>query len=592
MKQPRHKSKVIFPGNVAMFCRVISFFGVCFCATLSFSQITPLPEIKDWNARSKTVYSEQVARATPEELNSFMSETRGWLKANIQAGGVSRKEWNEVFDLYRWAKIKQTVQANPEIDRQIEPADWNVLITNPDLALDFLGELSTDDRPDEALLILVSIMKADQKEFDEFPALASAFALVWDSPRTNAYHFQVKAEVIPKNDLSVPQRFHLLAEASKKNQLKNDLSKLRTDELVFIVDSQLPASEWKWIHQKVRVNKSTLGEVYFSIVYDQNRLNQMKLDWPYPSYRLQDIKDKGGICVDQAYYAVEVARSYGIPSLYFEGTGRRGGHAWFGYLRGASGWDMDVGRFTYDNFTTGYSIHPQTRQQISDHELELMGRSIRKQAPYLKSDKLLQVAQLYLEDPSDINQAVNFLDQAIDTERRNDEAWKLKAVILEYSQGQEDVYEKHLRSMIAQFVSSSDLQFETQMKLIELLEKTGKSPEANILRKSIIRRQSGARHDMSLKLINDQLAAKLRKKDEAGALKEFEKAVGQFKRESGSVLDLMSGFVSDCLEAGQNDAAFKAMEVVKKNIVFDQLTQKYFDDFQKQVHLVISKKAE
>nr|WP_285964283.1 hypothetical protein [Oscillatoria laete-virens] len=392
--------------------------------------------------------------------------------------------------------------------------------------------------------------------------------------------------------MDVSARFAFFVDADRRNRLKNQLRNLRTDELVFVVDSRLPQAEMEWIHQKVRVNKSTLGEVYFSVPYDEDRLNQQLFDWPHESYRMEVIRQKGGICVDQAYYAVEVARAYGIPALYFQGMGRRGGHAWFGYLKGASGWDMDVGRYTYDKFATGHAEHPQTRQILSDHDLELIGRAIRRQAPFRRSLQLSQAAALFLEEPADTQRALSLLDEAIRAERRNPLPWNMKTVLLQHAQGGGDLIEKHLRDMIAQFASSSDLRTRTELALLKHLETSGRIQEAADMRKSLIRKKAGDRHDVSMKLVSEQLAQALKKNDSVGALRDFERAVEKFSRESGAVLELLFSFASDCLEHGQVETAQKAIEFVEKKISFDVLTRRYLDDFKEQFALISAGTAE
>ncbi len=587
MKQHPDKSKSKFPRRVTnsrhflIFLITLAFAGFC------HGQIPALPDIGQWDSRSPAIYAAQIARATPEESARFERESLMWLRQNLVSGGVNRREWNDVYHLYRWARLKQLAPSG-----QIAPEDWEALINRPALASTFLDELTPFDHPGNATIILATLLKTDTKAFDDFPALASAFALVWDEPRQKPYHHQVPENAIPQDDLTVEERFMIFVEASRKNQLKNDLGKLRADELVFVVDSRLPRAQWDWIRKEVRVNKSALGDVYFSIRYDDQRLNSGIFDWPHPQYRMEDIRQMGGICVDQAYYAVEVARAYGIPALYFEGTGRRGGHAWFGYLKGATGWDMDVGRFTYDKFATGYTIHPQTRQRISDHELQLIGRSIRRQAPYLLSERQVAVAELFLQEPVDAGQALIWLDRAISTDRRNHVAWLVKSAILEHAGGKNADYEKHLRDMSAQFATQGDLNAQTQMRLIGFLEENGRDEEAQHLRKSLIRKKAGDRHDVSLKLISDQLTAKIKRKETQGAIRDFEKAVMKFKKESGAVLELMFSFVSDCLEAGDHEAGRKALDIVEKNIQFDILTRKHFYDFKAQVDGFIAKKGE
>ena len=72
--------------------------------------------------------------------------------------------------------------------------------------------------------------------------------------------------------------------------------------------------------------------------YDNGRISDASsvYSWPYPSYLLADILKKGGICIDQAYYAETIGKGRGIPTIGFTGYGMDGAHAWFGYLSNLS----------------------------------------------------------------------------------------------------------------------------------------------------------------------------------------------------------------------------------------------------------------
>ena len=103
-----------------------------------------------------------------------------------------------------------------------------------------------------------------------------------------------------------------------------------------------------------------------------------------PTYTLEDIKNNGGICVDQAYYATILGKGRGIPTLYFHGQGASGGHAWFGYLSHGGKWELDCGRYESQNYPKGYAVDPQTWQRIDDTILILptSSREWRRQSQF------------------------------------------------------------------------------------------------------------------------------------------------------------------------------------------------------------------
>ena len=74
----------------------------------------------------------------------------------------------------------------------------------------------------------------------------------------------------------------------------------------------------------------SLGGAYSMIRYRMDRAALGKD--PYTNYTFQEILDEGGICMDQAYFAVNTAKCNGIPSAYVTGDGNRGPHAWVNLL--------------------------------------------------------------------------------------------------------------------------------------------------------------------------------------------------------------------------------------------------------------------
>ena len=61
-------------------------------------------------------------------------------------------------------------------------------------------------------------------------------------------------------------------------------------------------------------------------------------------WSLPNILQHGGVCADQAYFAVTVGKSIGVPTAYTIGLGGEVGHAWVGFLqaRGKRGRGVDV----------------------------------------------------------------------------------------------------------------------------------------------------------------------------------------------------------------------------------------------------------
>lgn len=164
--------------------------------------------------------------------------------------------------------------------------------------------------------------------------------------------------------LSLEQVFEYFMEMDKAHELLTDITKLSPSELLFVVDVRLPRSEMDWARKKVRLTRKNWGDAYSMIRYRMDRAALGKD--PYTNYTFQEILDEGGICMDQAYFAVNTAKCNGIPAAYVTGDGNRGGHAWVNLLTTDETW-QSCGGYGYN---TGHFTHPHTCK--SKHESTLL----------------------------------------------------------------------------------------------------------------------------------------------------------------------------------------------------------------------------
>jgi hypothetical protein len=96
-------------------------------------------------------------------------------------------------------------------------------------------------------------------------------------------------------------------------------------------------------------------------------------------FTLQNILKYGGVCADQAYFAMEVGKSIGVPTAYDVGSSAVAGHAWVGFLQadGAKGsWNFDVGRFGPYNGVRGTVDDAQGREAIPDSQVSVLAELI------------------------------------------------------------------------------------------------------------------------------------------------------------------------------------------------------------------------
>ena len=222
-----------------------------------------------------------------------------------------------------------------------------------------------DDAPGVAR-VLQTLYRHDPAGRDEWFALILAMAVVWDQPRPE---LPLQAAPLPyAPDLCNRYDYFRNLYASRKAKIA--YARLTPQALTFVVDTPVPVSELTWAQKNVHESLTGWADSYFKIRYDESRLRTDRLVWPHGPYTLAAIRDRGGICTDQAYFATLTARAWGIPALIFIGEGRRGGHAWFAYMKSDTQWEMDVARYAYDKYVTGYTIDPQTQLPLTDHQLE------------------------------------------------------------------------------------------------------------------------------------------------------------------------------------------------------------------------------
>ena len=142
---------------------------------------------------------------------------------------------------------------------------------------------------------------------------------------------------------------------------------------------------------------------------------------------LNDIETKGGICIDQAYYADTLGKGRGIPTIRFTGFGVDGAHAWFGYLSNSNKWELDCGRYEQQDYPKGFAVDPQTWEPIDDSVLQNFFKKGAKSPSFLPAMTALSWAQLHVNDasyPAIIDDAMSIMPEWSGT-------WRLKAAVIE-----------------------------------------------------------------------------------------------------------------------------------------------------------------
>ena len=145
--------------------------------------------------------------------------------------------------------------------------------------------------------------------------------------------------------LSIQDVYHYFRSMDAQKKLLTDMKKLSVSDLLHVVDVRLPRSEFDWVHENLNYKRAQWGEAYASIRYRMDRAAVG--EDPYVSYTFAELREEGGVCRDQGYFACTTAKCKGIPAVYIVGDGDRGGHAWIATLVDDVSWKQ-TGSYGYN----------------------------------------------------------------------------------------------------------------------------------------------------------------------------------------------------------------------------------------------------
>jgi hypothetical protein len=435
----------------------------------------------------------------------------------------------------------------------------------------FVEKLDPLDVKKEALKNLLRLAEANSDDLHEYAALGVAYSLVFDQPFPRDWpHRQVDPAAVPVGDLDIVRRFHFYVQSNRDKKLDLDPTRLSFENLKYLVDSEVKLSELEDA-QKNRISYSHFADAFFSIQYDQARIGNAAAvyNWPYPSYKLADILEKGGICIDQAYYAETLGKGRGIPTIRFTGYGMDGAHAWFGYLSNSGKWELDCGRYENQDFPKGFAVDPQTWRPIDDSVLENLFKNGAKNPSHQPAMTALAWAHLYENDAS----YAHILDDAHSIMPEWSGTWRLQAGLVDKS-GDLDKKKAFYQSWISQFGSYPEMKVEGQKRLYLAL-KAANDPDADGLLKDIIIQHRSEGFDLGIGAGADSMNEKLKAQDWDGARLVYERTIRDFGQEGGLTLysKVVYPYVTACLKNDKLDLADRAIAFTEDRMSIDLQSQ-------------------
>lgn len=453
----------------------------------------------------KKVVAEETDGASVVDLRNADSIRKGgsedWLRTSKNFAEVALRSYEgsqlstaiRAYYASRWAEVFS------EYGDLIGPALKSYLLDARRSAesQEFFDLSSPLDDHRQVFKILNDLFRNDPEGFQAYPKLAMAIALVYDQePPSSWPHHQVGGHILIRKFPDPTEALKFWIETERSGKSLHPLDDLSLEELKYVVDTPASLEELKAV-QGLRLKLNDLEGLYSGIEYDHARLEANIYNWPHQNYRLAKIKEVGGICVDQAYYAAQVAKAHGVPSMIVSGAGNNGNHAWVGFLDRRGAWDFSVGRYEDARFVTGITFDPQTWEQPSDHELAMMSERFRTKSKFRVSRIHTVFSERYLDlgKPDD---AIRAAEEAIRSEDRNYSAWE--ALIAAKSRVEtpiaemDSLFEKGART----FSRYADLEAAFHKRLINSYGTQNRKSEADKLRAGIISRNRRERPDLAL----------------------------------------------------------------------------------------------
>lgn len=451
-------------------------------------------------------------------------------------------------------------------------------VAGRDLSIDLLSDsamlsalfstLADCDYTPLVLKKLREIREAHPAKWREYQNLAIALAVVNDSAAPDFWpHIQVTPSLVPREIPPVPTQFARWVAANDSGSLELDLRQLPPDQIKFLIDAFVSDSELDWARKNVRLTRSNFDRAFFEVAYRPERIKSKRFFWKISPYTLENIRRTGGICVDQAYYAMIAGKAHGLPTLFFTGQGKDGGHSWFGYMKRDGKWEIDIGRYSQQNYAVGQALDPQTWQPISDHQLQLLAARFRDKPEFTASMNDLAMASIFekIGDPARADAAYA---SAVQTCPQNPDAWQLRGEFLTRSNASPEDRRKFHEDAIRRLGSSPDLKVRHQTAIANLHREAGDQSSANKLEQSIVTQNRRNRADLSIGVAAQKVNAAIATGNLDTAAAEFHQQLYSLGKRGGGDFVKQVGipFLDALMKNGKTARARRTIDTMRQQL--------------------------
>lgn len=256
--------------------------------------------------------------------------------------------------------------SNSNASKRIERLRY--LRQNNQLAQELVFALKPQDNRDRVLNVLDKLRRRAKKSLDPYANLVAAVCVVHDNPLVHRINENATTGESPELIL----QFYIENERAMFYPLK----KTPVELLIYTIDNAVSVREMKWALRRYQGDRA-VGKLFFTIEYDDDHfLRGKEKKVTGAGWSLPNILKYGGVCADQAYFAVAVGKTIGVPTAYTVGRGGEMAHAWVGFFesKGNNGWwNFDIGRYDAYQGVKGSVYDPQTQAHTSDSFVSLQG---------------------------------------------------------------------------------------------------------------------------------------------------------------------------------------------------------------------------
>lgn len=537
--------------------------------------------------QAEPLFTDESAAAFFGASPNLATESRKYAKEALEEYGGKK-----FAEAYAKLVVSKYFSNLAKFGKNIEPEIRAKLLASPELLDDFVSVLSPEDDAVKVYDILANIAKSSPEKFAKYPKLAIAVAVVFDTPPPKDWpHGQVSEKLLPRKLPDPVARFNQIVDMRERGKFLLPTEKMSIEELKYLVPSAATEDDAQWAQKSVSVSLSNLPKLYPSIAYDHGRLNRKQFDWNGEDYRLKTIKTKGGICVDQAYYTMEVAKARGVPAFILSGAGSDGFHAWVAYMQRPGAWNFSVGRYENARFVTGKTYDPQTWKDATDHALESLREGFRNGAKYRLSEIHCAFADVFAKQ-NDYEKSLACAKAAVVAEPRNADAWnKIFAYLEKLGKSEREICQNYEFAVKA-FSKYPDTDAEFRRKLADLYRKNGDISAAKRLTTSIILKTKNARPDIAMEFARRELELDIQEGTAEKLLTTYKRLLGTFKNDSavaigGITIPIINTVLKSDKYAAARDLMKATRQVLKPSK--DSLIKPTLDDIDRQLETIIPK---